>query len=82
MAEIAGSAASGNPVSPLSTQELDVLSLASRGMSSRSIAEHLSYSERAVNGHLHSIFGKLGVRSRTEAIYKALVNQWISLSSE
>ncbi len=80
--EIAGSAASGSPVSPLSTQELDVLALASRGMSSKSIAEQLSYSERAVNGHLHSIFRKLGVRSRTEAIYKALVNQWISLSSE
>jgi len=64
----------------LSVQELEVLRLASKGMSSKSIAEQSSFSVRAVHGHFHSIFRKMGVRSRTEAIYKALKNGWINLS--
>ncbi len=63
-----------------SEQELEVLRLASKGMSSKAIAKHISFSERTVHGHFHSIFGKMNVHSRTEAIYKALKNEWISLS--
>lgn len=79
---VAGFTSDGEANSPFSVQEHDVLVLASRGMSNKAIAEHLSQSERAVNGHLHTIFRKLEASSRTEAIYKALVNQWISLPTE
>ena len=65
---------------PLNTRELEILQLVSRGMSDKQIAEHMSLTKRTTHGHLHSIFTKMGVGSRTEAIYKALKNGWINLS--
>ena len=65
---------------PLNAREMEILQLASRGMSDKQIAEHLSLTKRTTHGHLHSIFTKMGVGSRTEAIYKALKSEWISLS--
>lgn len=69
-----------NPIAGLlSPAELEVLKLASRGISNKAIARHLFLSERTVHGYFRSIFSKMAVNSRTEAIYKAFKNKWISL---
>jgi ATP/maltotriose-dependent transcriptional regulator MalT len=51
----------------LSRRELEVLQLAARGLTDAEIAGALFISPRTVGGHLHSIYGKLGVSSRTAA---------------
>ena len=54
-----------------SQRETQVLQQASRGARNRDIAEALGVSTRTVESHLTSIFNKLGVSSRTEAIVQA-----------
>ncbi len=66
--------------SPLNSRELEILQLAIEGMSNNDIAKQLSISKRTVDTHFSSIFGKLSVRSRTKALYKALKNNWITIS--
>lgn len=55
------------PENPLSSRELQVLGLVAKGQSNREIAARLFISEHTVAGHLSSIYGKLGVASRTAA---------------
>jgi len=64
---------------PLSEREMEVLKLAARGMANMEIADALSLSVRTVQAHLRSIFNKLGVGSRSEAIVYALKKKWLSL---
>ncbi|HIP97205.1 MAG TPA: response regulator transcription factor [Anaerolineae bacterium] len=64
-------------IEPLTERELDVLRLAARGMTNRAIGHALGISHRTVQGHLASIYGKLGVNSRTEAVTEALRRGWI-----
>ncbi|GAB4061630.1 response regulator transcription factor [Uliginosibacterium sediminicola] len=52
----------------LTGRELDVLSLLARGKSNKEIGANLYISETTVKSHLRSIFTKLNVLSRTEAI--------------
>jgi ATP/maltotriose-dependent transcriptional regulator MalT len=63
----------------LSERELEVLVLAARGLSNRLIAEELHISEATVKRHLANVYEKVGVRSRNEAVRKALVEQWIGI---
>jgi DNA-binding NarL/FixJ family response regulator len=70
---------SGGEHELLSTRELEVLRLAARGARTKEIAGQLSVSSRTVEGHLTSIFNKLGVSSRTEAIVHAAARGWVSL---
>jgi NarL family two-component system response regulator LiaR len=56
----------------LSNRELEVLKLTSKGMSNKEMADNLSVSVRTVKAHLGSIFNKLSVSSRTEAIVKGV----------
>jgi DNA-binding NarL/FixJ family response regulator len=51
----------------LSIREKQVLSLVVLGYMNRQIAERLFLAESTVKSHLSSAFGKLGVRSRSEA---------------
>jgi DNA-binding NarL/FixJ family response regulator len=75
--------ASGKPagaveqVESLTERELDVLRLAAQGKTNRAIGSELGISHRTVQGHLASIYGKLGVNSRTEAVTEALRRGWI-----
>jgi NarL family two-component system response regulator LiaR len=63
----------------LSEREMEVLKLAARGMSNSDIANELFINIRTVQGHLSSIFNKLSVSSRTEAIFQAVKKGWLSL---
>jgi DNA-binding NarL/FixJ family response regulator len=61
----------------LTGREIEVLRLAARGMTNREIGQALEISHRTVQGHLASIYGKLAVSSRTEAVTEALRRGWI-----
>ena len=58
----------------LSERESEVLRLVALGMSNKEVAEKLFLSQRTVKAHLTSVFNKLNVASRSEAIVKGL--QW------
>jgi DNA-binding NarL/FixJ family response regulator len=60
-----------NPVSwaePLTSRELEVLRLVVQGARNSDIGQRLAISVKTVETHLTSIYGKLGVQSRAEAI--------------
>jgi DNA-binding CsgD family transcriptional regulator len=52
----------------LSARELEVLAEASRGQTNAQVAARLGVTVHAVKFHLASIFRKLGVGNRTEAV--------------
>jgi len=56
----------------LTQRETAVLKMAAKGMSNSEIAEELCLSVRTIESHLGSIFNKLGVGSRTEAVIEAM----------
>ncbi len=67
------------PSEVLSEREMDVLKLATRGLSNQDIADKLCLSVRTVQAHLGHIFNKLQVSSRTEAVVHALKEGWVTL---
>jgi LuxR family maltose regulon positive regulatory protein len=56
---------------PLSAREVEVLHLIAAGLTNREIGEQLVIAAETVKKHASSILGKLGVRSRTEAVTRA-----------
>ena len=56
----------------LTPRERTVLALVADGLPNREIAHELEISEHTVKFHLASIFGKLAVSSRTEAVRRGL----------
>jgi DNA-binding NarL/FixJ family response regulator len=62
---------------PLSPRELEVLTLASEGLTNKEIAYRLGLSQRTVQFHLSSIFNKTNTSSRTEAVSLALKQGWL-----
>jgi len=77
-----GGVVEGCTLEQLTAREMEVLKIAARGMSNREIAQELVISIRTVQGHLHSIFGKMRVGSRTEAVVRALQKGWLTLEEE
>ncbi len=63
----------------ISEREMEVLRLATRGLSNQQIADQLYLSLRTVQAHLGHIFNKLQVSSRTEAVVRALKEGWVTL---
>ena len=63
----------------LTERETAVLKMAAKGMSNSDIAEELHLSMRTIESHLGSIFNKLGVGSRTEAVIEAMRKGWFTL---
>lgn len=53
---------------PLSPREAQVMQLMTEGMTNRQIASRLSVTVHAVKFHLASIYRKLEVHNRTEAV--------------
>ena len=63
----------------LTEHEISVLKMAAKGMSNNAIASELSLSVRTIESHLGTIFNKLGVGSRTEAVIQAMKRGWLTL---
>ena len=63
LARVGGRAASGLELTPA---ERAVAELVAQGLRNQEVAAELSVAERTVEGHLTRIYGKLGVRSRTQ----------------
>ncbi len=63
----------------LTARELEVLQLLARGLNNRAIAEELYVSDRTVQAHLTSIFSKMGVTSRLEAVLMGIRRGWLTL---
>lgn len=55
-------------VEPLTTREIEVLKLIEGGCSNQDIAEKLFISIPTVKRHISNIYGKMGVKSRTQAL--------------
>ena len=60
-------------------REMEVLKLLTRGFTNKAIAAQMKISERTVQGHIASLFDKLSVSSRTEAVVRAAQLGWVSL---
>ena len=66
-------------IDPLTPREREVLQLAAEGLANKQIALALEISEHTVKFHLSSLYTKLGVTSRTEAIRAGARRGWVVL---
>src|ERR687894_339711 len=67
------------PEGSLSERETEIVVLAARGLPNRLIAQELHIAESTVKRHLANVYQKVGVRSRNEAVRRALEEQWIGI---
>lgn len=61
-----------SPLEHLTERELDVLRAMARGLTNKAIANELFIGEQTVKNHISSIFSKLGVNTRVEAVLQAI----------
>ena len=61
----------------LTAREVDVLRLVAEGYTDQEVAGRLGLRPRTVTSYLTSIYGKLGVRTRTAAVRRARDHQLI-----
>ena len=66
-------------VDPLTGRERQVLQLTAQGLANKQIAVSLEISENTVKFHLSSLYAKLGVTSRTEAVRAGARRGWVVL---
>ena len=64
---------------PLTDRESEVIGLLSKGLAKKQIAVALGISEHTVKFHVSSIYAKLNVTNRTEAVREGLRGGWIAL---
>ena len=57
--------------SALTRRECEILATLTQGMTNKEIAHRLHISEKTVRNHLSSVYRKMGVRNRAQAIVKA-----------
>jgi len=62
----------------LSPREIQLLTLAGKGLSNKEIATKVNIGERTVQTHFQNLLGKLGTTSRIEAVVIALSEGWIT----
>jgi len=68
-----------NSENVLTDREKDVLIMFSRGLSYKETAKTLEISTHTVSDYVKSIYRKLSVHSRNEAIFEAVQNGWLDL---
>jgi len=68
-----------SPVEPLTAREMEVIQLMAQGLANKQIALSLGISEHTVKFHLSSLYAKLGISSRTEAVKRGIELGLISL---
>jgi DNA-binding NarL/FixJ family response regulator len=66
VSQLVGRARRDDPIDELTPREREVLELMAEGRSNNAIAEHMIVTERAVEKHVTSIFGKLGLAPAPE----------------
>lgn len=66
-------------IEPLTAREKEVLQLMAQGLANKQIALALAISEHTVKFHLSSLYAKLGISSRTEAVRRGIELGLISL---
>ena len=66
VSQLVGRARRDDPIDELTPREREVLELMAEGRSNNAIAEHMTVTERAVEKHVTSIFGKLGLAPAPE----------------
>jgi DNA-binding NarL/FixJ family response regulator len=66
VSQLVGRARRDDPIDELTPREREVLELMAEGRSNGAIAEHMVVTERAVEKHVTSIFGKLGLAPAPE----------------
>lgn len=66
-------------INPLTERERQVLQLTAQGLANKQIASQLEISENTVKFHLSSLYAKLGVTSRTEAVRSGARRGWVVL---
>jgi len=59
------------PFAELSVREAEILELVAQGLDNQEIATRLFLAEKTVRNHITSIFSKLDVQSRAQAIVRA-----------
>lgn len=67
------------PHEGLTPRELEVLQALARGLKNEEIAKELFITEKTVKSHLGSIFGKLGVNDRSQAILYAIKHKLVDI---
>ncbi|MBI5952446.1 MAG: response regulator transcription factor [Chloroflexi bacterium] len=72
-------ASDDSPIEPLTAREMEVIQLMAQGLANKQIALRLGISEHTVKFHLSSLYAKLGVSSRTEAVRRGIELGLISL---
>lgn len=74
-----GTHGEAEPPEPLTNREGEVLGLIGRGLSNRMISRELHISEHTVKFHISSLYAKLGVGNRAEAVSRGARYGLISL---
>jgi DNA-binding NarL/FixJ family response regulator len=73
------SSSDDSPIEPLTAREMEVIQLMAQGLANKQIALALGISEHTVKFHLSSLYSKLGISSRTEAVKRGIELGLISL---
>lgn len=68
---------SSERIDKLTRRQLEILALLAKGYLYKEIAEELGIAISTVRAHLHAVYEKLRVQSRTEAVVKFLKNDFI-----
>lgn len=74
-----GSAGESKARDVLSQREVEVLELMAQGVNNREIGERLFISEKTVKNHANSIFRKIDVSDRTQAVLQAIKRGWVQV---
>jgi|SRR5690625_1111920 len=67
------------PLHLYTKRECEVLQLLASGHSNRSMAKVMNISEKTVKNHVSSLFKKMKVNDRTQAVVTAIKNHWVEI---